>query len=89
MAWCAFELPVTAGRAALPVDGNPASAGIPCDDIAPDFQAGDIACRQAHPGFEFALRHRWSLQGEALSDGTQPLPKARGAERDGVWVSLP
>ena len=81
-----FWLPQQGGRIGVPTDASPASPGIPCDDFAPDFRAGDIACRQSVPGFEFALRHRWSLQGRALSAGTPDLAAANGREADGDWV---
>lgn len=80
-----YFLPVEAGRAMVPVAGA-LVGGAPCDDFAPDFVAQDIACRQAHPGFEFALRHRWALDGRALTPGTPPLEAARGHETQGDWL---
>jgi hypothetical protein len=82
----AFYLPQQDGRAEVPTAASPASAGIPCADFAPDFKAGDIACRQPVAGFEFALRHRWTLQGRALSVGSPPLQAAAGQEVNGEWV---
>lgn len=81
-----FWLPQQDGRIGVPTDASPASTGIPCDDFAPDFRAGDIGCRQAVPGFEFALRHRWSLEGAPLSVGSPALLQAHGSEADGDWV---
>ena len=40
-------------------------------------------------GFDFAARHRWSLQGRALSPGTPELFAVPGQERDGDWVPQP
>lgn len=82
----AFYLPQQDGRASVPVDVSPAVPGIPCEDMAPDFGQGDIACRQMAPGFEFAGRHRWSLHGRALSPGTPGLFAVPGREVDGDWV---
>ncbi len=82
----AFYLPRDRGQVGLPGSASPASPGIPCRDVAPDFRAGDIACRQAAPGFEFALRHRWTLDGRSLTVGTPALVAARGREFDGDWV---
>ncbi|QTD43730.1 hypothetical protein [Ottowia testudinis] len=82
----AFWLPRHGGRIGVPADASPAAPGIPCNDFAPDFRTGDIGCRQPLPGFEFALRHRWSLQGRALSAGTLDLVGAAGRETDGDWV---
>ena len=62
------------------------AAGLPCADFAPDFARQDIACRQAAPGFEFALRHRWSLTGQPLTPNTPPLPVAAGHETGGQWL---
>lgn len=74
------------GRPTLPA-GSPGlgTPGQPCADFAPDMRQGDIACRQAAPGFEFALRHRWSLHGEPLTSGTPALPVAAGHEDQGDW----
>ena len=85
----AFYLPRQDGRASVPVAASPAVAGIPCEDMAPDFRQGDIACRQTAAGFDFAARHRWSLQGRALSPGTPELFAVPGQERDGDWVPQP
>ncbi len=85
----AFYLPRQDGRASVPVAASPAVAGIPCEDVAPDFRQGDIACRQTAAGFDFAARHRWSLQGRALSPGTPELFAVPGQERDGDWVPQP
>lgn len=82
----AFWLPQQQGRIDVPTTASPASPGIPCNDFAPDFRAGDIACRQPVPGFEFAQRHRWSLEGAPLSTGSPALVKANGREMDGDWV---
>lgn len=82
----AFYLPQQDGRAGVPVAASPATPGIPCEDLAPDFAAGDIACRQATPGFDFAQRHRWSLQGRALTPGTPDLYPVPGREADGDWL---
>ena len=82
----AFWLPRQQGQPGLPSGASPDGPAIPCRDIAPDFRQGDIACRQAQPGFEFALRHRWALDGQPLTSGTPPLAAAPGQERDGDWV---
>ena len=84
----AFWLQQQDGRAGVPVAASPATPGIPCEDLAPDFAAGDIACRQAAPGFDFAQRHRWSLQGRALTAGTPDLKPVAGHEVDGDWLLL-
>lgn len=81
-----FWLPRDRGRVGLPGGASVVSPGIPCRDVAPDFRAGDIACRQAAPGFEFALRHRWALDGSSLTTSTPALTAARGHEVDGDWV---
>ncbi len=81
-----FWLPQQDGRASVPVAASLATPGIPCDDLAPDFAAGDIACRQAASGMGFGQRHRWSLQGRALTPGTPDLYLAAGREVDGDWV---
>lgn len=81
-----FYLPQQDGWVAVPTAASPATPGIPCADFAPDFAAGDIGCRQAAPGFDFALRHRWSLQGRALSAGSPDLHAVAGEEMDGNWV---
>lgn len=85
----AFYLPRRDGQVGLPGGASPAGPGIPCRDVAPDFRAGDIACRQAVPGFEFALRHRWALDGRSLTAGTPGLTAARGHEADDNWVFEP
>ena len=82
----AFYLPRQGGRASVPAAASPAVAGIPCEDMAPDFGRGDIACRQTSAGFDFAARHRWSLQGRALSPGTPDLYAVPGQELDGDWL---
>ena len=81
----AFWLPQQDGQPGVPTDTSPAGGGIACRDFAPDFHAADIACRQAAPGFDFALRHRWSLQGRALSAGSPDLHAVAGHEVDGSW----
>ena len=81
----AFWLPQQDGQPGVPTDASPAGGGIACRDFAPDFHAADIACRQAAPGFDFALRHRWSLQGRALSAGSPDLHAVAGHEVDGSW----
>ena len=80
-----FYLPIDEGRAAVPVSGA-LVRGVPCEDFAPDFAAGDIGCRQARPGFEFALRPRWALDGRALAGHLPDLLPARGREVEGDWV---
>lgn len=82
----AFYLPRQGGRASVPAAASPAVAGIPCEDMALDFGRGDIACRQTSAGFDFAARHRWSLQGRALSPGTPDLYAVPGQELDGDWL---
>ena len=82
----AFWLPQQDGQPGVPTDASPAGGGIACRDFAPDFHAADIACRQAAPGFDFALRHRWSLSGKALSAGSPDLQPVAGHEADGDWV---
>ena len=82
----AFYLPRQGGRASVPAAASPAVAGIPCEDMAPDFGRGDIACRQTSAGFDFAARHRWSLQGRALSPGTPDLYAVPGQQLDGDWL---
>ena len=83
----AFYATAVEGRPALPADGGHlGAAGLPCADFAPDFARQDIACRQAAPGFEFALRHRWSLTGQPLTPNTPPLPVAAGHETGGQWL---
>jgi hypothetical protein len=81
-----FWLPQQDGRADIPVSPSPASPGIPCEDLAPDFRTGDIACRQTTAGMAFGQRHRWSLEGRALTPGTPDLYPAAGREMDGDWV---
>jgi hypothetical protein len=81
-----FWLPQQDGRADVPVSPSPALPGIPCEDFAPDFRAGDIACRQTSAGMAFGQRHRWSLEGRALTAGTPDLYPAQGREIDGDWV---
>lgn len=85
----AFYLPQAGGRPSVPVAGSALAPGIACDDFAPDFDAGDIACRQSVPGFGFAARHRWSLEGRALVAGTPDLQPALGREADGDWWLQP
>ncbi|MDO5290373.1 MAG: hypothetical protein Q4F13_12160 [Pseudomonadota bacterium] len=85
----AFFMPWHAGRASLPVGGTLTTPGLPCLDLAPQFDTLDIACRQPAPGFEFAQRHRWSLTGQALSAGTPHLTPAPGHEADGEWLLEP
>ena len=80
-----FWLPQQDGRADVPVSPSPALPGIPCEDFAPDFRAGDIACRQTSAGMAFGQRHRWSLEGRALTAGTPDLYPAQGREVDGDW----
>jgi hypothetical protein len=80
-----FYLPIDEGRAAVPVSGA-LLRGVPCEDFAPDFTSGDIGCRQARPGFEFALRSRWSLDGRPLLPHLPPLLPAQGREVDGDWL---
>lgn len=82
----AFYLPRQQGQVGLPTSTAPAGPAVPCRDVAPDFRHGDIACRQAAPGFEFALRQRWSLDGQPLTPGTPPLAAVPGHEVDGDWV---
>ncbi len=81
-----FWLPQQDGRADVPVTASPATPGIPCEDLAPDFRSADIACRQTAAGMAFGQRHRWSLQGRALTPGTPDLYPAQGREVDGDWV---
>ncbi|HRN75765.1 hypothetical protein [Ottowia sp.] len=85
----AFYLPRSGGQVGLPGGASPASPGLPCRDVAPDFGRADIACRQAAPGFEFALRHRWALDGSSLTPGTPALAAVHGREVDGDWVFEP
>jgi hypothetical protein len=80
-----FYLPIDEGRAAVPVSGA-LLRGVPCEDFAPDFTTRDIGCRQARPGFEFALRPRWSLDGRPLSAHLPALLPAQGREADGDWL---
>ncbi|MDO5693550.1 MAG: hypothetical protein Q4G70_13930 [Pseudomonadota bacterium] len=80
-----FYLPQQDGFVGVPTTESPVTPGIPCADFAPDFRSGDIACRQAVPGFDFALRHRWSLQGRALSAGSPDLHVVAGSVVDGDW----
>ncbi|MFV0680614.1 hypothetical protein [Ottowia sp.] len=80
-----YFLPAEQGRAMVPVAGS-LVGGVPCDDFAPDFTAQDIGCRQARPGFEFALRHRWALDGRALTPGTPALLAVCGHEVAGDWA---
>ena len=82
----AFYLPATEGLATGPAGSGPLSPGVPCDDFAPDFRTQDIACRQARPGFEFAARHRWALDGQPLTAGAPALAAAPGPESAGAWV---
>lgn len=85
----AFHFTAVQGRPTVPVSAPPASLGspgLPCDDIAPDFTTQDIACRQPRPGFAFAQRHRWSLDGRPLTPGTPPLPVAAGHDTGGEWL---
>ena len=82
----AFYLPATEGLATVPAGSGPLSPGVPCDDFAPDFRTQDIACRQARPGFEFAARHRWALDGQPLTAGAPALAAAPGQESAGDWV---
>ena len=82
----AFWLPQLDGQPSVPTDASLAAGGIACRDFAPDFRTADIACRQAAPGFDFALRHRWSLAGKALSLGSPDLQPVAGQEADGDWV---
>ncbi len=82
----AFYLPRQQGQVGLPAGTSPHGPAIPCRDVAPDFRRGDIACRQSAPGFEFALRHRWALDGQPLTAGTPPLVAVPGHEVDGDWV---
>lgn len=81
-----FYLPQQDGFVGVPTAASPLTPGIPCADFAPDFRSGDIGCRQAAPGFDFALRHRWSLEGWALSAGSPDLHAVAGREVDGSWV---
>ena len=81
----AYYLPIDNGRAAVPAAGALAP-GVPCEDFAPDFGTQDIGCRQARPGFEFALRHRWALDGRALAGHLPDLLSAHGREVEGDWV---
>ena len=80
-----YFLPHEQGRVTVPVSGALVS-GAPCEDFSPDFATQDIGCRQARPGFDFALRHRWALDGHALTPGTPPLLAAQGREVDGDWL---
>ena len=66
-----------------------ARPGRPWRDGGADFGRADIACRQAAPGFEFALRHRWALDGSSLTPGTPALAAVHGREVDGDWVFEP
>ncbi len=81
----AYYLPIDNGRAAVPVAGA-LLRGLPCEDFAPDFGTQDIGCRQARSGFEFALRHRWALDGRALAAHLPDLLSAHGREVEGDWV---
>lgn len=83
-----FYLPVDRGRVLVPVSDQ-MPGGVPCDDFAPDFVTQDMGCRQARPGFGFALRHRWSLDGRPLTPVTPALRPAHGQEIDGDWVLAP
>lgn len=83
-----FYLPVDGGRAAVPVSGA-LLRGVPCEDFGPDFTARDIGCRQARPGFEFALRPRWGLDGRTLTGAAPPLLAAEGREVEGDWLLAP
>lgn len=85
----AFFMPWRDGRASLPVGGALTTPGLPCLDLAPQFDTGDIACREPAPGFDFAQRHRWSLSGQALSAGTPGLTPAPGHEAGGEWLLQP
>ena len=82
----AFYLPQHDGQVGVPTATSPATPGIPCADFAPAFASSDIACRETAPGFEFAQRHRWSLDGRALSAGSPDLHAVAGKEVDGDWV---
>ncbi|MDO5624285.1 MAG: hypothetical protein Q4G71_06325 [Pseudomonadota bacterium] len=84
----AFYVPWHEGRATVPVSESPGTPGLPCLDLAPDFSTQDIACRQSAPGFDFALRHRWSLQGKALTPGTPDMTSVAGEEVDGDWLPM-
>lgn len=82
----AFYLPASEGIATVPSGSNALSPGVPCADFAPDFRTQDIACRQASPGYEFATRLRWTLDGRPLTSGAPALAAAPGGERSGDWV---
>jgi hypothetical protein len=82
----AFYLPASDGQATVPAGSGPLSPGVPCEDFAPDFRTQDIGCRQARAGFEFALRHRWALDGSPLTPGAPALAPAPGGEQSGDWV---
>ncbi|MFD1709235.1 hypothetical protein FVQ98_08520 [Ottowia sp. GY511] len=82
----AFYLPAADGLATVPAGSSPLSPGVPCDDFAPDFRTRDIGCRQARPGFEFATRLRWALDGSPVTPGATALVAAPGAEQAGEWV---
>lgn len=82
----AFYLPASEGLATVPAGSSPLSPGVPCADFAPDFRRQDIACRQASPGYEFAARLRWSLDGSPLTPGAPALAAAPGGERSGDWI---
>ena len=85
----AFYLPASDGLATVPAGSAPLSPGVPCADFAPDFRTQDIGCRQARPGFEFATRQRWSLDGQARTPGAPALVAAPGGEQAGDWVWPP
>ena len=51
-----------------------------------DFRTRDIGCRQARPGFEFATRLRWALDGSPVTPGATALVAAPGGEQAGEWV---
>jgi hypothetical protein len=80
-----YYLPVDGGQPAVPVSGA-LVGGVPCDDFAPDFASGDIGCRQARAGFDFALRPRWALDGRAQAPHLPDLLAAKGREVDGDWL---
>ena len=86
----AFYLPADSdGRATVPAGPHWASPGLACADFAPDFSTHDIACRQTAPGFPFAARHRWSLDGRNLTGAAADLQPAPGREVNGDFVLAP
>jgi len=80
----AWYIPTRSGVRSLP-DGSWWRPGLPCQDLAPDFERGFIHCRD-RPLPDWALALRWTLEGKSLSSHAPDMQRVPGTEEGGFFV---